>query len=463
MKQIIINPYSLKEKEITQKSNKARALIITEENMVLINYADVLMFPGGKIEKDEANQATLIRELKEELGLHFNNQDLTPLITIKNFQKDYPSRKNNKSENKIVCTNYFLINGKEKLKFNQENLSEKEKENKFQILTIPLKNIIPFIQNFTSNNPRCKYFQEELLVVLRFYLKNIVTNKNNLVDLHTHSIYSDGDLSPEELINLAKSKNIKSLAITDHDTINGNLAILEKGFFQDQEIQIIPGIELSAKVPKGRMHILGYDIDLKNKELNKKMKELENNSINSVLSIIEQIKRDYGIIFTYQELKELVNATHNLGRPDIAKLIVKNGYAKTIQEAFDLYLIDAHQKTRGNNKGLSYQECLNLILNSGGIPVLAHPHSLELNEKELLLLIKEMINNGLQGIEVYHSNHTKEQTKLYLEIARKYNLLISGGTDYHGKSVKPDIELGTGRNNNVMIRSLSILNHLKTK
>ena len=74
-----------------------------------------------------------------------------------------------------------------------------------------------------------------------------------------------------------------------------------------------------------------------------------------------------------------------------------------------------------------------------------------------------MINNGLQGIEVYHSNHTKEQTKLYLEIARKYNLLISGGTDYHGKSVKPDIELGTGRNNNVMIRSLSILNHLKTK
>ena len=211
------------------------------------------------------------------------------------------------------------------------------------------------------------------------------------------------------------------------------------------------------------MHILGYDIDLKNKELNKKMEELQNNSINSVLSIIEQIKRDYGIIFTYQELKELVNAPNNLGRPDIAKLIVKNGYAKTIQEAFDLYLINAHQKTRGNNKGLSYQECLNLILNSGGIPVLAHPHSLELNEKELLLLIKEMINNGLEGIEVYHSNHTKEQTKLYLEIARKYNLLISGGTDYHGKYVKPDIELGTGRNNNVMIRSLSILKHLKTK
>ena len=288
-------------------------------------------------------------------------------------------------------------------------------------------------------------------------------NNHQIIDLHTHTKYSDGDLSPKELINLAKSKNIKSLAITDHDTINGNLDILEKGLFQDQEIQIIPGIELSAKVPKGRMHILGYDIDLENKELNKKMTELENNSINSVLSIIEQIKKDYGIIFTYQELKNLINEPHNLGRPDIAKLCIKCGYAKTIKEAFDLYLIEAHQKTRGFNNGLSYEECIKLILHSGGIPVLAHPHSLELNEKELLLLIKEMISMGLQGIEVYHSNHSKEQTDLYLKIAHKYNLLISGGTDYHGKSVKPDIELGTGRNNNVMIRSLSILNHIKTK
>ena len=285
-----------------------------------------------------------------------------------------------------------------------------------------------------------------------------------LIDLHTHTKYSDGDLSPDELVRLAIEKRVDTLAITDHDTIDGIKQIDKNDpFIKETGIKIINGIELTAKAPKGRMHILGYGIDLKNKELNKKMEELQNNSINSVLSIIEQIKRDYGIIFSYQELKDLVNAPHNIGRPDIAKLCVKNGYAKTIQEAFDLYLIDAHQKTRENNKGLSHEECIKLILNSGGIPVLAHPHSLELNEKELLLLIKEMINNGLQGIEVYHSNHSEEQTNLYLKIAHKYSLLISGGTDYHGKSVKPDIELGTGRNNNVMIRSLSILNHLKTK
>lgn len=291
-----------------------------------------------------------------------------------------------------------------------------------------------------------------------------MNKEEKLIDLHTHTRYSDGDLFPDELIRLSIEKGIDTIAITDHDTIEGIKHVNRNdSLIIDSKIKIINGIELSAKVPKGRMHILGYDIDLKNKELNKKMEELQNNSINSVLSIIEQIKRDYSIIFTYQELKELVNAPHNLGRPDIAKLIVKNGYAKTIQEAFDLYLIEAYQKTRGNNKGLSYPECINLILNSGGIPVLAHPHSLELSEKKLLLLIKEMINNGLQGIEVYHSNHTKEQTELYLKIAHKYNLLISGGTDYHGKSVKPDIELATGIKGNIRIRSLSILNHIKTK
>ncbi len=172
-----------------------------------------------------------------------------------------------------------------------------------------------------------------------------------LIDLHTHTKYSDGDLSPDELVRLAIEKRVDTLAITDHDTIDGIKQIDKKDpFIKETGIKIINGIELTAKAPKGRMHILGYGIDLKNKELNKKMEELQSNSINSVLSIIEQIKRDYGIIFRYQELKDLVNAHHNIGRPDIAKLCVKNGYAKTIQEAFDLYLIDAHQKTRENNK-----------------------------------------------------------------------------------------------------------------
>ena len=282
-----------------------------------------------------------------------------------------------------------------------------------------------------------------------------------IIDMHTHTNYSDGDLSPQELIRLAIDKRIGTLAITDHDTIEGIKKVNKnEDIIVDSGIKIINGIELSAKTDKGRMHILGYGIDLNNSALNKKMIDLKDNSINSVLSIMEQIKRDYGIKFSYNDIKELVNANHNLGRPDLAKLCVKYGYANTIQDAFDKYLIDAYNKTRQNSKGLQYQECLELIANSGGIPVLAHPKSLELSEKEFLILLKEMISCGLKGIEVYHSSHTQEEIKYYLEIANKYGLLISGGSDFHGKTVKPDIELGTGKNNNIRIKKLSLLDKL---
>lgn len=281
------------------------------------------------------------------------------------------------------------------------------------------------------------------------------------IDLHTHTNYSDGDLSPYELIELAIQKGIGTLAITDHDTIEGIKKVdRNDSLIINSGIKIIDGIELSAKTKKGRMHILGYNIDLNDKILNNKMSELRDNSINSVLSIMEQIKRDYGIVFNYEDIKELVNARHNLGRPDLAKLCVKYGYATTVQDAFDKYLIEAHNKTRSTSKDLPYEECIDLISNSGGIPVLAHPKSLDLTEKEFLILLKEMINSGLKGIEVYHSSHTKEEMKFYLEIANRYDLLISGGSDYHGKTVKPNIELGSGKNNNIKIKKLSLLDKI---
>ena len=298
-----------------------------------------------------------------------------------------------------------------------------------------------------------KYYMEKIILPYRKSKKTI--------DMHTHTNYSDGDLSPEKLIRLAIDKRIGTLAITDHDTIEGIKKVnRNENIIVDSGIEIINGIELSAKTDKGRMHILGYDIDLKNKALNKKMIDLKDNSINSVLSIMEQIKRDYGIRFGYDDIKELVNANHNLGRPDLAKLCVKYGYATTSQDAFDKYLIDAYNKTRQTSKGLQYQECLELIKNSGGIPFLAHPKSLELSEKEFLILLKEMINCGLKGIEVYHSSHSKEEMNYYLKIANKYGLLISGGSDFHGKTVKPDIELGTGKDNNIKIKKLSLLDKL---
>ena len=288
-------------------------------------------------------------------------------------------------------------------------------------------------------------------------------NNDKLIDMHAHTTYSDGELTPNELIKLAIEKNIGTLAITDHDTLNGIKTInRNEQFIKSSGIKIINGIELSAKVDKGTMHILGYDIALDDKPLNDKMDELRDNSVNATLSIMEQIKRDYGIRFHYEDIKELINANHNLGRPDLAKLCVKYGYASSIQDAFDKYLIDAHNKTRQTGKGIPYQECIELIKNSGGIPVLAHPKLLSMDEKEFLITLKDMINCGLKGIEVYHSIHSNEEMAYYLNIANEYGLLISGGSDYHGPNVKPDIELGTGKNN-LKIKRLSLVDELKKR
>lgn len=285
---------------------------------------------------------------------------------------------------------------------------------------------------------------------------------DKLIDLHTHTSYSDGDLTPLELVELAKNNNVGTLAITDHNTILGVKNLMESNINLDG-LNFIPGIELSAKVSTGQLHILGLGIDINNDTLNKKMSELRTNSMNHFLSVLEQVKRDYGITFTYEEIKEIINKEHNLGRPDIARLCVKNGFSSTTSEAFAKYLVPAYNKIRGQNRGITYKECLELIITSGGIPVLAHPPTLQLNEKEFLILLKDMINNGLRGIEIYHSKMNEEQRKLYLEYAYKYNLLISGGTDYHGITVKPDIKIGTGINNNVKVKKLSIMKELVKK
>lgn len=294
------------------------------------------------------------------------------------------------------------------------------------------------------------------------YLDDLI--KGSDVDLHTHSNYSDGDLTPIELIELARDKNLLCLSITDHDTIEGVKSIDDYLYLWVFEMLVLLGVELTIKVDKGRMHLLGYGIDINDKDLNNSMDKLKDNSINSVLSMIEYIKKEYNMKFKYQDILNLINQNKNIGRPDIAKLCVKYGYATNVQDAFNKYLIDAHSKTRTYNDGISYEEGIDLVLKSGGIPVLAHPYSLEMSNKELLNYLKELKRVGLMGIEVYHPNHSFEQTNKYLELSEKLDLLVSGGTDFHGKTVKPNIELGSGKNNNIKIRKkeLSIFDSLKS-
>lgn len=445
------NPSNLREKDIEEYEDKVRLLIKNDEDEILVaNYGGIYLLPGGKIDENESIKVALIREIKEEIGIDLAENLADLMIIFNYYQKNYPKR-NGKVLNRKITTYYYKANLNIDLSKYKKSLTEKEVKDKFKLEWIKqdkLKDIVVNNPN-ENNNPRISFMNNELIRILNIYNKegknqekiNIKQFKDKSVDMHMHSIYSDGELESNQLVKKAYENNIGVISITDHDTLLG----IKNISYDDMEtkfVKIIPGIELTAKTNKGRMHILGYDFNIDNKELNDKIRKLKNNSIYSVIALINQLKIDYGITFDSMDIKKLFSFEGNIGRPQLAKLLIKYGYSKNVQEAFDKYLKEAYSKTRKSNKGIPYEECINLIKNAGGISVLAHPNQLELNDDELESKIKEMILNGLDGIEVYHSGHSKEETKKYLKLAEKYNLLVSAGSDYHGKIVKPDVELG---------------------
>ncbi len=281
-----------------------------------------------------------------------------------------------------------------------------------------------------------------------------------MVDLHTHSIYSDGTMSPKELLNYAKEKGIKTLAITDHDDIEGSKELIR---LRDKDIVVYSGVELSAKVPKGEMHILGYNFDLNDQELNRRLKELRESSIDTIKLYIKQLRNDFGIIIPDEDIVELLSKKGKIGRPQLALIMIKYGYIKTVSEAFKEYLNDS--KIRNIKKSISKEECIQMITGAGGIASLAHPWSLEMSNEQLYNEVKYLKSIGLGAIESIHSNNTPEQRSYYHYLAKEFGLLESGGTDFHGYEVKPEIELGLGINNNVCIdnNTLSLTKKINTR
>lgn len=272
-----------------------------------------------------------------------------------------------------------------------------------------------------------------------------------MIDLHSHSTHSDGTKTPSELLNLAKNSNITIYAITDHDDIEGSKRLVAT---PHDGITVYSGVELNAKVDKGQMHILGYNIDLSNKELNDKLKELKENSKHNIMLYVNQLKEDYNIELPKEDIDKILNREGNIGRPLLALLLIKYGYVESVSEAFDKYLGD--EKVRQHKMWITKEECIKLINNAGGVAVLAHPFTLKLTNEELKEELKYIISIGLKGIEIIHSKSTEEQREYYKELAKDFNLITTGGTDYHGPEVKPNIELGTGIKNNVNVMETDI-------
>ena len=267
-------------------------------------------------------------------------------------------------------------------------------------------------------------------------------------DLHIHTTNSDGTKATQEIINMCQELDIRTMAITDHDNIEGSKELIRT---HPSEIEVYSGVELTIKSKTGRMHMLGYNIDLDNPTLNHYLLENRKVSIYNLLLYIEIIKKDFGIVITNEEIEAIIFKPGNIGRPDLANLLIRKGICTSVDDAFDRYLNYAYKKASSVKKGITYEEGIDLIKGAGGVPVLAHPNSLLLSDRALDKKVKEMSRYGLEGIETIHINESEPERKYYHELAMRYNLLETGGTDYHGDN-KPNVLLGSGINNNVHIK-----------
>ncbi|MCX6640508.1 MAG: PHP domain-containing protein [bacterium] len=264
-----------------------------------------------------------------------------------------------------------------------------------------------------------------------------------MIDLHTHTTASDGSFAPAALVRLAKAEGLTAIAITDHDTTAGNQEALAAG--KEIGMEVVPGVEISADSPFGTLHIVGLYIDPSNVPMETTLKELRDFREARNLKMITRFNEELGIPITLEELATEAGGDV-IGRPHFANLLVKKGAVKTYQEAFDKYL-KSGGKAYLDKKRLFAPDAIRMIKEAGGVPILAHPYIVrEKSESRFEANLRYLVDEGLAGIEVYYSEHSSGDEALYADLARRHNLLVSGGTDFHG-TVKPDVKLGRGHGN----------------
>ncbi len=257
-------------------------------------------------------------------------------------------------------------------------------------------------------------------------------------DLHIHSTISDGNLTPEQIVDFSIKKGLSAISITDHDSLDAiDLAI---NYSVGKRIEIVPGIELSTKyIPENdsnseikgninpyneEIHLLGYYLDYKSKILKELLDEIVNSRQTRAIRMIDNLN-EIGVNISLDDVKER-SGNDIIGRPHIADSMVAGGYVTNRNEAFRDYLIKGKPGYATRFKP-NVREVIKLLKSIGGVPILAHPGIIE--NQELIGLI---INEGVMGLEVYHSKHTRDDNHKYLQIAEARNLLISGGSDCHG-------------------------------
>lgn len=271
------------------------------------------------------------------------------------------------------------------------------------------------------------------------------------IDLHIHSTISDGTMSPSELVVFAARKGLSAIAITDHDSVGGVGEAMDTG--EALGVEVVSGIELSVKYKGSSAHLLGYLFDHESISLQQALVRLQEGRVKRNKEIISRLN-DQGIAVKYSELEE-ISGPGECGRPHIARLLIKRQVVRTMDEAFERFL------ARGAKAYVSrfiydVEEAIALIKEEGGLSVLAHPVQLGKNILSFKELLLDMAAMGLDGIEVYYPSHTRQFRKQLIEFAREHDLLITGGSDFHG-SIRPGTTLAGGKNVSVPASLLGIM------
>ena len=258
------------------------------------------------------------------------------------------------------------------------------------------------------------------------------------IDLHTHSLCSDGAQVPSEVVRTAADAGLAAIALSDHDCIDGVQEAMDAG--KALGVEVIPAVELSAQSDT-ELHILGYFIDIHNKKLQDMMAYALQVRDERQEEVCRKLN-EQGFDITMDELREEANGKV-LCRAHFAKIMVRKGYAESVKDAFNRYL-SVGCYAYSNRQALTGPEAVSLIREAGGIAVAAHLHLIKMPDEELKEYLKSLIPYGLDGIEGYYTDYTPDMERRYRAMAEELGLVISGGTDYHGAN-KPHITIGKGK------------------
>ncbi|WP_185750384.1 PHP domain-containing protein [Butyrivibrio sp. AE3003] len=261
------------------------------------------------------------------------------------------------------------------------------------------------------------------------------------IDLHTHSTYSDGTFSVKELIDRAHEKGLAAIALTDHDTVDGVDEAIEYAASKYPDLEVIPGVELSTEGEGREVHIVGLYIDNHYDEFVNGLKDFIDSRTVRNKKMCKKLTEEAGIPISYEELtKEFPDTV--ITRAHYAKFMVDRGYVNSRAEVFDRYIGDHCPYYVGREK-ITPEDAIRSILKAKGVPVFAHPILCRFGDDRLDAFVGKLKEAGLVGIEAIYSTYELRDERQIKELAKKYDLLISGGSDFHGAN-KPDIDLGTG-------------------